>query len=179
MTLPPLTDDQAKALKKQEQAWRKTLKECGFNDKDTQGAIIQFADERYVERLAMLAETNQLITVLHDPTVPTDEVRDYEAGFRKAVAEERARRASADVQTNLIQEVNILDQKVGFTKNPRLEAALVLMGLLGDEAQYAGYPPIASLAAPDPDDRPNPGNHSGGHHRGGGGAGGGGMGGPF
>ena len=176
--LPPLTDDQQKTLKKQEQAWRKTLKGADINDKDVQNAIVSFADERYRERMAIVAETDQLIKVVHDSTVPDDEVKDYLAGFRKAVAEERTRRASADAQTQLIQEVGDLDRKIGFSKAPRLESVLVLMGLLGDETQLAGTPPLFSPAAADSDDRPNNGSsHSGGHHHGMGG--GGATGGPF
>jgi hypothetical protein len=114
-----------------ETSMRRLLERAGITDAATQNTVLQYVNSEQEARekaRATLRTANQKLA----QAVRTGAVTEAQLGtlldeFQNAAADEKERRAKASAE---------LDRKVGYTRNPRLEAVLTTMGAIGDEFLY-------------------------------------------
>lgn len=107
---------------------RQQLGAAGFNDKAVQDPIVDFMKAQETARMPLRDKARQLSQGLAN-NATNDEIIIMLRDVRDAVTEEKTRHDAA---------VKDLDAKVNYTKNPRLEAELTVLGLIGDESSYIG-----------------------------------------
>lgn len=107
---------------------RQQMTGAGFEDKALQDPIIAFWKAQETARQPLRDETDQLMDGLRNKTATNDEIGIMMRDVRDAVTEEKTRHDAA---------IKDLDTQVHYTKNPRLEAMITVMGLIGDEISYS------------------------------------------
>ncbi|HEX8235759.1 MAG TPA: hypothetical protein VF600_07360 [Abditibacteriaceae bacterium] len=137
---------------------RRMLTDAGFTQTGLQDAVVDFARVQEEATQPLREQAQRVQQALRNGGMTDAQLATLLSDFRAEVAQERTRRAAA---------LKALDQEIGYSKQPRLDALLTMGGLIGDEASIAGVM----------GGRGGPGGPGGG--RGGfGGPGGGGFGGP-
>ncbi|MDQ3814606.1 MAG: hypothetical protein M3347_11735 [Armatimonadota bacterium] len=106
---------------------RARLMAAGFTDKDTQDAVVAFVVERQKARQALREQGRKMEEALRADALTDAEMLTLLHDFRATVEEEKARHKTA---------LAALDAKTGYSKKPRLQALLTLLGIIGDEASY-------------------------------------------
>lgn len=112
-----------------EKRGRKLLTDAGFEDKAVQDAIIAFIEAQRLARRPLLEMAQRIATGLRDENVTEAQIGDLLADFREASDDDKVRYESA---------LRDLDAQISYSKKPRLEAFLTLIGVLGDEAAALG-----------------------------------------
>jgi uncharacterized membrane protein YgcG len=108
--------------KAMEDRMREMLVHVGVNEAPTQDAILAFVQTDLEARRPMREQTTKLFRALNGG-VTDAQLLALVTDYRAAQEAEKARRETA------LQE---LDAKIHYTQNPRLEAILLLAGLIGD-----------------------------------------------
>jgi hypothetical protein len=108
--------------KAMEDRMREMLVHVGVNEAATQDAILAYVQTDLEARRPMREQTTKLFKALNGG-VTDAQLLALVTDYRAAQEAEKARRETA------LQE---LDAKIHYTQNPRLEAILLLAGLLGD-----------------------------------------------
>lgn len=112
---------------------RNTLRKLGYEDKDLLNAVSDYVRKRDATRLPFLLASRRLEAVLQDKDASNDEVHDALNHFYDAADAERHRRDGyRDAQHDAEKQ---LDDNIHFSHDPRLEATLVMMGVLGDDTE--------------------------------------------
>ena len=121
---------------------RSMLTRAGFTDTNIQDAVVAHLEAR--QKLPNKARAAQLKMMRAmapaqgglpgEANAPQEALTDEQARalineYRAALEEERAERAKSEAE---------LDAKIGFSKNPRLEMTLILMGALGEGTSMMG-----------------------------------------
>ena len=106
-----------------DEAIRKMMTLGGVPDVATQDAVLKFMKEDVEARKPLRALGLKLFEALRAGDVNDDQMLALITDYRAAQDAEGTRREDAQ---------DALDAKVNFTKNPRLEAMLLLAGLIGD-----------------------------------------------
>lgn len=96
--------------------------------KNIQESILAFLKEREDARQGLRDQTTELTQAMTAGNTPDDKLKNLLSGLRIAVADEKKRNEEALAE---------LDKAVGYTKNPRLEVFLTLLGVIGDETAMA------------------------------------------
>lgn len=117
------------ARQQREFGWKMTLTAAGFTDQALQNDIAAFGEAQEKGRESLRTVTRKLTDAMRN-----GEAKDAALGvllndWRAAVEDEKARRTAAE---------KTLDAKIGYSKKPKLEATLRLIGLIGDEAALSG-----------------------------------------
>lgn len=107
---------------------RQQMTAAGFADKALQDPIIVFWKAQETARQPLRDKTDQLMDGLRHKTATDDEVGIMMRDVRDAVSDEKTRHDAA---------IKDLDAQLHYTKNPRLEAMMTMMGLIGDEISYS------------------------------------------
>ena len=158
--------------KRRAEAIRATLRRLDFKDEKLQNAVVDYAHQREEERSALDVAAARLERVIRDKDATDLEVTGAMDAVRQAAAAERDRRDHDRAARE--QNEKDLDAQIGFSKSPRLEAALRMLGIIGDDsALLSDAAPGFETAPAAPSEAPR---------RSGGGSGGGGrhgMGGGF
>lgn len=102
---------------------RQMLTQAGVNDATTQTAVLDYIEADMEARRPLREQGNKIFRALRDGAVTNDQLDALVTDYRSAQQAETARREKA--QTDL-------DTKINYSKNPRLEAVLLLSGLVGD-----------------------------------------------
>jgi hypothetical protein len=105
---------------------REVLTKAGFADTTTQDAIIAYIASEEQAKGALRNATRRLASSLRREA-PPERVRDLLADYKKATDAEKARKDKSRLA---------LDEKIGYSKNPRLEAILLISGILGDGSGF-------------------------------------------
>ena len=130
-----LTPEQQEVLTEQvrdfarEQLVRLMLSNAGFADKAVQDAVVAFSNE---QSKAMAKLNDQSIKVrmgLREQNAPANQLSTLLNDLNAATEAENTRRKTA---------LEALNAKINFRNQPRLEAVLTTMGLVGDEMAVAG-----------------------------------------
>jgi uncharacterized membrane protein YgcG len=108
---------------------RTMLTNAGFNDTTLQNDVVAFATEQDTARQSLQQHFRRINQALRSNAVTDAQLTTILAEFRAAAEAEKTRRASA---------VKALDAKIEFSKKPRLDAMLMMMGLTGDEVSLLG-----------------------------------------
>lgn len=112
---------------RREQGLRNFMERAGATDTATQDAILEFVNAEEKARGAVRETGRKVFEAARTGAVADTQMSVLLGEFRNAVLDEKARRVAA---------ARALDEKIGYTKKPRLEALLVMMGFIGDEALY-------------------------------------------
>lgn len=112
-----------------EEGMRRMLTDAGFADAIVQDAIIAFGAAQEKATQSLRQKMRQVTEAARTGAVTDAQMSTLLAEFRADVAAEKTRRAAAQKD---------LDTKVNFSKQPRLDALLTTMGLIGDEAAVVG-----------------------------------------
>jgi hypothetical protein len=113
-------EDRRKAM---EDRMRQMLTHVGVNDAPTQDAILAYVQADMEARNPLREQTMKLFRALNNGGVTDDQLLALVTDVRAAQEAEKARREKAQAD---------LDAKIHYTQNPRLEAVLLLAGLIGD-----------------------------------------------
>lgn len=105
---------------------RTSLTDAGYTDPTTQDAVIAFANQQAAVATGMLPKIDALRNAFRDKA-DDKTVTDALVGYRTAVAEARKNRETA---------IADLDKSVSFSTKPKMEALLVMLGLIGDENSF-------------------------------------------
>lgn len=114
------------------QMLKRMLEGAGITDPKTQDPVVAFAGEREAAGRDLQEKMRAVNAALRNGAATDKEIAATLDNLRSAVAAEKTRRAVAE---------KALDADIGFSKNPRLDAILTTMGLIGDEAAIAGGGP--------------------------------------
>ncbi|MBV9866834.1 MAG: hypothetical protein JO316_15875 [Abitibacteriaceae bacterium] len=128
--------------KQMEQSLRGQWAAFGFAGEDTQNALLTYIRKEERARWPIKNSAQRMVQCLTPGTAPTstvalnaapapladDPARDEQiraaiTDFRAALEKDKARRQAAEAA---------LDAQIGYSKHPRLEAMLILFGLIGD-----------------------------------------------
>ena len=103
------------------------LTKLGVNDEGTRATVLKFMSEQERQLTPLLAQAQRLHNLQTSGVVlDTDQKRqDALDEFRAAIAKHKPMRARALMK---------LDAKIGYTRSPRLEAALFLLGITSDDS---------------------------------------------
>lgn len=112
-----------------EKRGRKLMSDAGFVDASIQDAIVAFMEEQKQARRPLMEMAQRIAAQLRDETVSPTQISASLAQLRKASSDDKARYEKA---------LDALDAKINFSTNPRLEAFLTLIGVMGDEASALG-----------------------------------------
>jgi hypothetical protein len=108
-----------------ERGLRSLLAEAGFEQKDVQDAVVAFVNEQDQAREPLRDQAAKLMDTVTGAATGDALVPGLLAELRKNVAAEKERRKAAETA---------LDAKINYSKQPRLEAILTVLGIIGDEA---------------------------------------------
>jgi len=114
---------------RQERGLRRGLSRAGFEDKALQDAIVAYSQEQSKARRLLQDQLRKIMEAMQDKAITDAQMAALIADFRADVAAERDRRDAA---------LKILDQKTSYTTKPRLDALLMMLGIIGDEMSIAG-----------------------------------------
>jgi len=114
-----------------QQQLRNELAQAGYTDTALQDALVAYADEQGKAREKLREKARKVNDALHGNAVTDNDMRTLLEEFRAAVDDEKSRREAA---------FKALDAKIGYSKKPKLEALLTMLGLIGDEASYLREP---------------------------------------
>jgi hypothetical protein len=106
-----------------EQRLREMLAHVGVNDAPTQDAVVAFLQADTQARRPLREQNTKLFQALNNGGVTDDQLLALVTDLRAAQDAEKVRREKAQAD---------LDAKIHYTQNPRLEAVLMLAGLIGD-----------------------------------------------
>ena len=112
-----------------EQTIRLMLSNAGFADKTVQDEVIAFAKEQNAATEKLSEQNLKMMGSLRDQATPVAQLSALMNDYRAAQEDETMRRKTA---------VDALDAKINFRKQPRLEAVLTTLSLVGDEMAVAG-----------------------------------------
>ena len=121
-----------------EEKLRALMVNLGVTAAATQDAIIGYLAEDEMGRSSVReAEKRMLLGLRRD--VPPERMRDLTGDYKTALDSDKTRRAAAQ---------NKLDARVGYSLDPKLEATLWLIGVLGEGGSKL---PTSALVVPAPD----------------------------
>ena len=120
---------QQQQQQQREQQIRDTLANAGFTAPGIQGAVIDFANAQDARRQALRQQAQQVAQASQDANVKEADLAKLVSDFRAVVAKEKADTTAA------LQE---LEGDIEYSKNPRLDAILLTLGITGDEMSLAG-----------------------------------------
>lgn len=102
---------------------RQIMTQAGVNDAATQTAILDYIKADMEARAPLREQGKTLYNALQGGAVTDDQLLALVTDYRSAQQAETERRKQSQAD---------LDAKINYTKNPRLEAMLLLTGLIGD-----------------------------------------------
>lgn len=111
------------ALMGPEQNLRRLMTQAGIGEGATQDAILEYVRADLQARQPLREQGGKLIQALRAGAVTDEQMAALVADYRAAQQVEKTRREQAEAD---------LDAKINYSKNPRLEAMLLLSGVIGE-----------------------------------------------
>ena len=130
-----LTQEQREMLAEQvrdfarEQTIRLMMSNAGFTEKAVQDEVIAFAKVQNNATEKLSEQNRKMFDGLREQNAPAAQLSALMNDYRAAQEDENARRKTS---------LDALDAKLNYRKQPRLEAVLTTLGLIGDEMAVAG-----------------------------------------
>ncbi len=124
-----MTPAQREAATKQmvNQTLRDSLTHIGIADEKTQNTILQFAEAQEKSKQNVRDKGRKVTQALLDNAQSEAQVNILLNDLQVAVADAKAGQKA---------DVEMLEKMTGFSKKPKLQAFLTMMGLIGDETLY-------------------------------------------
>lgn len=113
---------------RREEGIRRQLNDAGYNEKELQDAIVEFANVQAQDEAASQEKVRALSQAIRNGA---------DADIAALLAQLRAEIASAKTQREAA--LAKLDEKIGYSRSPRLEAILVVSGLTGEVEANRGF----------------------------------------
>lgn len=113
---------------RREQMIRALLNRAGYTDAATVDPILAFVKEQDKAAAGIREQTNKLQQALRNEVTTEAQTATLLNDLHAAADTEKERRVTA---------TKALDGKISFTKKPKLEAILTVLGIIGDEASLA------------------------------------------
>ncbi|BCM94368.1 hypothetical protein IAD21_06275 [Abditibacteriota bacterium] len=114
----------------QREAWiRQVAEASGFKDVKLQDDLIAFIEAQEKARTPLRAAAFALSKSLINPALTDEQLKTTMAGFRESVAKDQER-----YKTDLA----VLDEKIHYSTQPRLELMLGVLGVVGPETATLG-----------------------------------------
>jgi len=104
----------------------------GVEDEETQNVIIAHLTDEVKARRAVRELTTRLSRALRRKSTPDAEIAQLTTQLQAALADDQQRRKQANLE---------LDRQIGYSQKPRLEAMLMVLGLIGDASVTVSLPP--------------------------------------
>ena len=111
----------------QTQMITRSLQRAGVTDAATIEAVTTYATNRTAARKPLYDAANALTQALADENSTDAQVTTLLDAFNAALDAEKTRTTAAEAE---------LDKQIGYSKNPKLAAALTLLGMTGDASGY-------------------------------------------
>ena len=108
---------------KRSQSLRNVMNSMGIGDRALQDEVLRHIAAEVRERGLVRRNAQTIYNALRDPRKTDDEVRDLLRQYHVVVGNDRARRYRAE---------QVLNERINYRENPRLEAMLLLFGAIGD-----------------------------------------------
>jgi len=99
----------------------------GFPEQKIQDAVVDFMTQQEKEREQVRDQSAKMVQALLNNEMKDEDVANQLANFRAAVDVMKGNREAALAD---------FDAKIEYSRKPRLEAFLTMVGLLGDESSY-------------------------------------------
>jgi hypothetical protein len=115
------------------------MSNLGCSDIPTQDAIISYIGADMRARRGLQAQSRRLLTALRSKDLPDVEIARMVSDFRTAVEADKQRRTASEAA---------LDGRIRYSQNSRLEAMLLLFGVIG-ESPLLSVMREASVPAPE------------------------------
>jgi hypothetical protein len=122
----------AEELAQRKQRLKRMMSSFGVQDEGVQDAIIAHLQEEVEMRRQMREQVGHLQRLLRDRSTPDADIRQLTLEMRAAMEADSRRRREANER---------LDRQIGYSQNPRLEAMLLLFGVLGDNSMSVPFNP--------------------------------------
>jgi hypothetical protein len=122
-----------------ENQMRQAMSNLGCSDIPTQDAIISYIGADMRARRGLQAQSRRLLTALRSKDLPDVEIARMVSDFRTAVEADKQRRTASEAA---------LDGRIRYSQNSRLEAMLLLFGVIG-ESPLLSVMREASVPAPE------------------------------
>lgn len=122
---PPRPPRETPEQRRQEQETqlRTLMSSNGVTDAPTQDAVLTYLEDELKARAPLRQMGLKLYRALGDQNISNDQIQAMIADYQNAQDLENQRRTKSQSD---------LDAKIHYTKNPRLQGLLLLMGVLGD-----------------------------------------------
>jgi len=143
---PRMTPEQRQ--EQSEERLRGVMKENGITEEADQNAVLAYLSDELEARKPLRQMGMKLQGALGDTATTDVQIKALVEDYQNAQAVEKQRRLKAQSD---------LDAKIHYTKNPRMEAFLMLMGVLGD-----GQPMMQGRRSPEGGRNDRPGRGPGG-----------------
>jgi hypothetical protein len=125
-----VADEQAAAREQRRWNWvRQTLAAAGYTDTNLQNTVVLFMQNQERARLPLQKQAFGLTAPLTRPDTPSTQFLNELTALREALAKDTER-----YKTELAQ----LDETVKYSSDPKLEALLTLLGVVGNESGAVG-----------------------------------------
>ena len=111
----------------QTQMITRSLQRAGITDEGTIETVTTYATNRTAARKPLYDAADALTQALADENTSDAQIATLWDAFNAALDAEKTRTAAAEAE---------LDKQIGFSKNPKMAAALTLLGVTGDAAGY-------------------------------------------
>lgn len=108
-----------------EEGIRRMLFQAGVGEPALQDAVLEYVREDLEARKPLREQGARLFRALREGDFSEAQLSVLVSEYRAAQTEEKKRQEHAE---------KLLDAKIGFSKNPRLEAMLLLSGLIGENS---------------------------------------------
>lgn len=122
-----------------ENQMRQAMSNLGCSDISTQDAIISYIGTDMRARRGLQGQSRRLLMALRSKDMSEDEIARMVSDFRSAVEADKQRRTASEAA---------LDGRIKYSQNARLEAMLLLFGVIG-ESPLLSVMREASVPAPD------------------------------
>lgn len=120
---PERNQNRQEGQRNPEDGIRRMMQQAGVADETTQNTVLEYMKNDMQARRPLREQGQKVFRALQGGAVTDDQLAALITDYRAAQQAEKTRREQAQAE---------LDAKIQFSKNPRLEAMLLLTGLIGD-----------------------------------------------
>lgn len=108
---------------KRAEGLRRVMASMGMAERGVQDEVLRYIVEQSRARVLVRRKAAEIYTALRDPAKTDDQIRVLLSAYGSVLAADRARRSAAE---------DALNERIGFRNKPRVEAALTILGVIGD-----------------------------------------------
>jgi hypothetical protein len=108
---------------KRAEGLRRVMASMGVAERGVQDEVLRYIVEQSRARAVVRRKATEIYTALRDPDKTDDQIRVLLSAYGSVLTADRSRRSAAE---------DALNERIGFRNKPRVEAALTILGVIGD-----------------------------------------------